>query len=199
MSWPTANQSSNRLGVFLKLANATFNREIIWNKVMCNDFHTVDTALKWKAIELILLIFFVVLYNQLSIMFRYKFPAEKSSTNIHNIQFDSLQLCWVNSLFVFLPFFKSCSSCVARYLTSCWINSVKYIENNMKQLIRYSAQDCFVGASWLPADNFVSSSSNYFELGRWTVEWNVSLRWQAIPCSFQRNPKAIKRESLSEF
>ena len=89
---------------------------------MCNDFHTVDTALKWKAIELILLIFFVVLYNQLSIMFRYKFPAEKSSTNIHNIQFDSLQLCWVNSLFVFLPFFKSCSSCVARYLTSCWIS-----------------------------------------------------------------------------
>ena len=166
---------------------------------MCNAFPYCWHGTQMKGYRTTTFNFLVVLYNQLSIMFRYKFPAEKSLTNIHTIQCDSLQLCWVNSLFVFLPF-VSCSSCVARYLTSCWISvwSV-YVENNMKQLIRYSSQDCFVGASWLPADNFVSSSSNYFELGRWTVEWNVSLRWQAIPCSFQRNPKAYYKTRIIKW
>ena len=65
MSWPAA-QSSNRLGVFLKLANAQHSIGKKYGTRSCATlFHTVDTALKWKAIELILLIFLViVLYNQ---------------------------------------------------------------------------------------------------------------------------------------
>jgi hypothetical protein len=109
MSWPAAHCPvvSNRLGVFLKLANAQHSIGKKYGTRSCATlFHTVDTALKWKAIELILLIFLLFYITNFRSCFVTNSPRKKSLTNIHNIQFDSLQLCWVNSLFVFFLFFK---------------------------------------------------------------------------------------------